>query len=291
MTAAAWATRGRSIPAYAGDPHYTIPVTEYCSVYPRLRGGSRYICGKRICRCGLSPPTRGILNLSGDSQRKAGSIPAYAGDPRVYPNPLTYGEVYPRLRGGSQAVFVFPFPLFGLSPPTRGIPSEPPFVYSYSRSIPAYAGDPYSLTVNGRGIAVYPRLRGGSLTHNLRQSRKRGLSPPTRGIRRFPCLDNAPKRSIPAYAGDPIPNREAITLLTVYPRLRGGSGCGCGSQRSRGGLSPPTRGIRLLLWGQTMPTRSIPAYAGDPGCRLYPRDNHTVYPRLRGGSPYVGKLD
>ena len=50
------------------------------------------------------------------------------------------------------------------------------------------------------------------------------------------------------------------------------------------GLSPPTRGILIALRSRVSITRSIPAYAGDPGEVQERIEGAGVYPRLRGGS-------
>ena len=50
---------------------------------------------------GLSPPTRGIHLPFIHRAERAGSIPAYAGDPRLRPTAPARLTVYPRLRGGS----------------------------------------------------------------------------------------------------------------------------------------------------------------------------------------------
>ena len=71
--------------------------------------------------------------------------------------------------------------------------------------------------------------------------------------------------SIPAYAGDPGVNSWSAPYRSVYPRLRGGSAIPTLMGEVVFGLSPPTRGIRPLLSAIFAESRSIPAYAGDPG--------------------------
>ena len=72
---------------------------------------------------------------------------------------------------------------------------------------------------------VYPRLRGGSTKGTGGPANKDGLSPPTRGIHDFALEMLNGVRSIPAYAGDPVRERTANGVVSVYPRLRGGSDC------------------------------------------------------------------
>ena len=73
----------RSIPAYAGDPTPATLARYEDAVYPRLRGGSQRAPASRAYAIGLSPPTRGIPASSCIGISGAGSIPAYAGDPRA----------------------------------------------------------------------------------------------------------------------------------------------------------------------------------------------------------------
>ena len=73
-------------------------------------------------------------------------------------------------------------------------------------------------------------------------------------------------------------------LGAVYPRLRGGSQNRRPRVKGWGGLSPPTRGIRVDGHHAGNPYGSIPAYAGDPGVFKPPPVAKPVYPRLRGGS-------
>ena len=90
--------------------------------------------------------------------------------------------------------------------------------------------------------------------------------------------------SIPAYAGDPVQRRRRNPLVEVYPRLRGGSPLGNRRPAAMRGLSPPTRGIHPIRRQILMPSRSIPAYAGDPLSLRALDAPLPVYPRLRGGS-------
>ena len=172
---------------------------------------------------GLSPPTRGILLARACPPALLGSIPAYAGDPVGGGGGAQHPTVYPRLRGGSNPVQLAQHINVGLSPPTRGILIHSKDGATITRSIPAYAGDPPQGWGGRDGFSVYPRLRGGSISHPPLSAPAGGLSPPTRGI-------HAPKRyhrhrrgSIPAYAGDPHTQRAGCSLARVYPRLRGGS--------------------------------------------------------------------
>ena len=253
-------------------------------VYPRLRGGSRPpVRALTACR-GLSPPTRGIQWRELCGVVRGGSIPAYAGDPRVAPVSAVQGAVYPRLRGGSRLDRLPNPPAHGLSPPTRGILRRVRIPRRVQRSIPAYAGDPPVKAIAAPSHWVYPRLRGGSPLYPPIAIAWTGLSPPTRGIRQRFAVNISGCGSIPAYAGDPPAYYPALRQRMVYPRLRGGSMRNRMIQMGNMGLSPPTRGIQAPALTGAGSARSIPAYAGDPVIPHFIYSPVRVYPRLRGGS-------
>ena len=117
-----------------------------------------------------------------------------------------------------------------------------------------------------------------------------GLSPRVRGnlCLQLPCCSQA--RSIPACAGEPLPDFHRAFEVGVYPRVCGGtrpswprSCCGCG-------LSPRVRGNRGDEAGVGLAIRSIPACAGEPGAIKRSAWNNTVYPRVCGGTRCTGYL-
>ena len=113
-------------------------------------------------------------------------------------------------------------------------------------------------------------------------------------------------RSIPAPAGEPVERRRSTRGAAVYPRACGGTSViltammpGVGlSPRLRGnqpmsklfaaihigGLSPRLRGNLFRRWRKTLPLRSIPAPAGEPGARRPRTRRSGVYPRACGGT-------
>ena len=111
-----------------------------------------------------------------------------------------------------------------------------------------------------------------------------GLSPPTRGNHSQPLHSQARSRSIPAHAGEPDPPRSRLALTAVYPRPRGGTRADFWQMPESAGLSPPTRGNRLVLGVQMASQRSIPAHAGEPLSGVELANRGSVYPRPRGGT-------
>ena len=92
----------RSIPAYAGEPRWRRSMRGWRRVYPRVCGGTRGGRGSRRRCDGLSPRMRG--NRPGElrAAEQAGSIPAYAGEPRAIYGTGQPCQVYPRVCGGTQ---------------------------------------------------------------------------------------------------------------------------------------------------------------------------------------------
>ena len=155
-------------------------------------------------------------------------------------------------------------------------------MFSYSGSIPAYAGKPNASTSMPSSLRVYPRIRGETKCARPQTRRQPGLSPHTRGNRPTPSPGSTYGGSIPAYAGKPHQGCFFDVVLGVYPRIRGETARPHRQAVLTEGLSPHTRGNRtrvvflMSYWG------SIPAYAGKPGTRPWQALADTVYPRIRG---------
>ena len=193
---------------------------------------------------GLSPPTRGNHGQAIQKRGARRSIPAHAGEPTIVTSSSLATLVYPRPRGGTFWAWRWAVFRCGLSPPTRGNPSNCSSVPCPSRSIPAHAGEPATGAAARRRREVYPRPRGGTLHYPLYSHSQLGLSPPTRGNQLATARKRTALRSIPAHAGEPRSGRPPARRCRVYPRPRGGtSGKSDVGDRGRG-LSPPTRGNR-----------------------------------------------
>ena len=178
----------------------------------------------------------------------------------------------------------------GLSPRLRGNPPLPHGPTRPIRSIPAPAGEPWSVTSRPSSSGVYPRACGGTeswtdrgkgqfwglspcacggtLTFEWAATGGVGLSPRLRGN-----LANGRRRrgdhgSIPAPAGEPRKDKLGGAVEAgLSPRLRGNL-----AQEGQSG-----RGLR-----------SIPAPAGEPVSQPLTGGNATVYPRACGGTPRGG---
>ena len=114
------------------------------------------------------------------------------------------------------------------------------------------------------GIAVYPRVCGGTVEDAAGPAALQGLSPRMRGNLRDLGGEMDLVGSIPAYAGEPRAGMGGIGGFQVYPRVCGGTP----GLRHAGavvrGLSPRMRGNPVGGGFTSRRRRSIPAYAGEP---------------------------
>ena len=109
-----------------------------------------------------------------------------------------------------------------------------------------------------------------------------GLSPPTRGSRGRGLEREGRRGSIPAHAGKPEGPQRGLPPRPVYPRPRGEADSGSATRQVYDGLSPPTRGSRVVQPGRRVRRGSIPAHAGKPRPEHPRRLRAAVYPRPRG---------
>ena len=152
---------------------------------------------------GLSPRVRGNRTPYELGVCIRRSIPACAGEPACHRANLAMDEVYPRVCGGTLVSSGCRVPSAGLSPRVRG---NPPALYETGGpggSIPACAGEPGTPRRKGAWGGVYPRVCGGTRRRVRTRLPVEGLSPRVRGNPLASRLGGAPRRSIPACAGEP----------------------------------------------------------------------------------------
>ncbi len=137
--------RSGSIPACAGEPVVssresgTRPAP---AVYPRVCGGAGSMGETRFRPAGLSPRVRGSQPFFRERKEARRSIPACAGEPRVWAAAFARSEVYPRVCGGASYAGIRAPVNLGLSPRVRGSQAAVQNDIAYPGSIPACAGEP-----------------------------------------------------------------------------------------------------------------------------------------------------
>ena len=186
-------------------------------------GGTHTWHSTLVVPTGLSPRVRGNRRTTTRSRRWVRSIPACAGEPGPGMRHSSPRRVYPRVCGGTQIGFhrlAYPE---GLSPRVRGNLDAADGTIGCGRSIPACAGEPVGGISKSTAAWVYPRVCGGTWYQFIAQSRNAGLSPRVRGNLVSGVPQPAPRRSIPACAGEPPLGVAADIVPAVYPRVCGGT--------------------------------------------------------------------
>ena len=173
------------------------------AVYPRVGGGTNGMPTSPPSARGLSPRGRGNLLSYGPADRSKGSIPAWAGEPRLTLTGNQQAWVYPRVGGGTMCRLQSNLAQQGLSPRGRGNPKETSDAPNASRSIPAWAGEPWLPSATCLLVTVYPRVGGGTIVDRSTHMRAHGLSPRGRGNPNSTARLNPTIGSIPAWAGEP----------------------------------------------------------------------------------------
>ena len=259
-------------------------------VYPRECGGTTTRTSAVPYHSGLSPRVRGN-QAAHQRHRLAGrSIPASAGEPgRVGPLPALL-KVYPRECGGTPTRSANGESAPGLSPRVRGNPGHAEPHQHVQGSIPASAGEPRRSTCACRAARVYPRECGGTRRGGAVGPPYAGLSPRVRGNLLQASPEVGVVGSIPASAGEPEIYFQDSEPSGVYPRECGGTVRHPASERSSRGLSPRVRGNHLDKRHAAMPTRSIPASAGEPTSLAAPPLASRVYPRECGGTAVTDRM-
>ena len=179
--------------------------------------------------------------------------------------------------------------MWGLSPRVRGNPSLQLLDDSWSRSIPACAGEPLARPGPAFPSEVYPRVCGGTYFCSCDSQPVLGLSPRVRGNLSSPTSSRLCRRSIPACAGEPSLIGVTASIPTVYPRVCGGTVVSVGLALALGGLSPRVRGNRKTRRWVGVRSGSIPACAGEPPPHPVGAGRLGVYPRVCGGTAHSRK--
>ncbi len=170
----------------------------------------------------------------------------------------------------------------GSSPRSRGTRASMTGTPSYTRFIPAIAGNTLGAACSMCPATVHPRDRGEHGHRNPSAAPPLGSSPRSRGTHPPTRPPRAPRRFIPAIAGNTSSQHLPNTPPPVHPRDRGEhSGCRP-RQPSQYGSSPRSRGTLERSRYGVRPLRFIPAIAGNTRGTPCPGEYPAVHPRDRG---------
>ena len=131
---------------------------------------------------------------------------------------------------------------------------------------------------------VYPRVCGGAACIGHTSETDIGLSPRVRGSRCIQLPRPKSAGSIPACAGEPLPEDLDGGHAQVYPRVCGGAAAVRSATGNADGLSPRVRGSQVSVSMIKSALGSIPACAGEPWGLSRAGKGRGVYPRVCGGA-------
>ena len=150
----------RIIPAYAGNTSYRLKYHVAFWDHPRVCGEHFVLCGPWCFVLGSSPRMRGTRHLDRGRRRRAGIIPAYAGNTHTLPFSPSCHRDHPRVCG-EHAFLTRAFVVTsGSSPRMRGTRSTNTCRNSTAGIIPAYAGNTPCPRARSPQTRDHPRVCG-----------------------------------------------------------------------------------------------------------------------------------
>ena len=163
----------RLIPAWAGKTTRWRLRTRNHRAHPRVGGENSSDRRARSCATGSSPRGRGKRWVVGESARRAGLIPAWAGKTGARMKAHARQQAHPRVGGENSWPEAAPRLSAGSSPRGRGKPSRSSPLPYRRRLIPAWAGKTQRIC-DALGLApAHPRVGGENAderNHRLRLS-------------------------------------------------------------------------------------------------------------------------
>ena len=190
--------------------------------------------------------------------------------------------VHPRARGEHPPPCPHTPGFSGSSPRARGTRFGSHFASSFSRFIPARAGNTPAHRRHQGHDPVHPRARGEHHAMEPAQPITFGSSPRARGTLQTLPRPAPPCRFIPARAGNTQSPRGPRAWSTVHPRARGEHPTIRLPRDGHGGSSPRARGTRHADHETEREARFIPARAGNTERRTSMSPFKPVHPRARG---------
>ncbi|QDD97933.1 Hypothetical protein ADP8_03193 (plasmid) [Roseomonas mucosa] len=276
------AGRPRFIPALAGNTSPKVHPSVRSAVHPRARGEHGAILSLNGKPVGSSPRSRGTHALCPLIALYSRFIPALAGNTPARGRRFPATPVHPRARGEHRHHRRFPCYGGGSSPRSRGTRYQPHARICLERFIPALAGNTGHIRTEKDCGSVHPRARGEHCCVVTGKVLDGGSSPRSRGTPGGADISHAPRRFIPALAGNTSRMRLLTRLSPVHPRARGEHRRERPVRSHPYGSSPRSRGTPPETARTPRRQRFIPALAGNTGGRGCPAWCRTVHPRARG---------
>ena len=256
-------TLSRFIPACAGNTPTTRRADAGAPVHPRVRGEHRNARPVRPLRSGSSPRARGTPGGRLSPVARLRFIPACAGNTPAISAMSAMCSVHPRVRGEHLTPELCGTLDRGSSPRARGTRRSAFASQRRTRFIPACAGNTCSWRPAPRARSVHPRVRGEHCIRLKRNGAFVGSSPRARGTPIRSGSPTAPRRFIPACAGNTMYSGSELLDRPVHPRVRGEHAVGVPEEVAAHGSSPRARGTPAASRPTGRRPRFIPACAGN----------------------------
>ena len=150
------------------------------------------------------------------------------------------------------------------------------------RFIPAQAGNRWMPPIRGGAVSVHPRASGEQLAAFTAAASTSGSSPRKRGTAVALRAIAAPRRFIPAQAGNSLAAYIAASRCAVHPRASGEQFGGLSINHMMSGSSPRKRGTDRSGSNGRPAARFIPAQAGNRERISHDVHRTAVHPRASG---------
>ena len=193
---------------------------------------------------------------------------------------------FPRPRGDGPRTDARASILTLVSPPTRGWTQALRSEHPPRAGFPAHAGMDLLASRSSEGLSGFPRPRGDGPSSRIPTSKRRGVSPPTRGWTRVSDGLKVASDGFPAHAGmDPRAGERPRTQAR-FPRPRGDGPPPATAACLMPPVSPPTRGWTQAPLPDARRAEGFPAHAGmGPFPQTPLHAFTTVSPPTRGWTP------
>ena len=274
------------IPAGAGQ---TLP-SQYrryaVRAHPRRCGADKYRHQGRSDGAGSSPQVRGRPAPGGAARRRAGLIPAGAGQTEQRRGHFRTNWAHPRRCGADSCPPPLHQPGPGSSPQVRGRLGCADGSGHLRGLIPAGAGQTVGQSPEPPARRAHPRRCGADVKQVQAQADMAGSSPQVRGRRRHPLNLRTTGGLIPAGAGQTCFGQFLPVHLRAHPRRCGADCSAVPPESLRGGSSPQVRGRLVLETRRRRGPGLIPAGAGQTQCHALEQSNPRAHPRRCGADDY-----
>ena len=253
----------RIIPAHAGNSDPTERSASCSTDHPRACGELPRMRLTLSTLAGSSPRMRGtrIPRLQGLASRRI--IPAHAGNSASSRRATGDQPDHPRACGELECDIWVEQAVTGSSPRMRGTRRTVRRQVGFDRIIPAHAGNSARSAVSRDRAPDHPRACGELLYNRLLRSNSDGSSPRMRGTRIAHEIFRRDPRIIPAHAGNSLAKTSNPNPLTDHPRACGELDRKHVGRRLEAGSSPRMRGTHPSDLADLVPSRIIPAHAGN----------------------------